>query len=163
VPGARTGEPPGAGTLADLRLLAQGRLGRLLGAERAHWVTEITTTLVKRMGQAVLAVLEGHEPLTWLPGALLAVARDAAHAWLIAETELTRAQHAGMADAYDTSQVQMVAWVHLPGACGRCLEDAAASPLPVGHPWPQGSVPVHPHCRCIEVPVDVEPRRKDAP
>ncbi len=163
VPGARTGEPPGAGTLADVRLLAQGRLGRLLGAERARWVTEITTTLVKRMGEAVLAVLEGREPLTWLPGALLAVARDAAHAWLIAETELTRAQHAGMADAYDTNQVQMVAWVHLPGACGRCLENAAASPLPVGHPWPQGSVPVHPHCRCIEVPVDVEPRRKDAP
>ncbi len=160
VPGARGWKPGDHAAVSSARLLAQGRLAVLLAQERPEWVREIITTYTKRLGQVVLGVLSGEIPLSELWRRLREVARNAAHAWLIAETELSRAIHAGMQDTYEANGIAMVAWVHLPGACARCMVNAAASPLPVGRPWPEGSVPVHARCRCIEVPYTAPPPRR---
>jgi len=60
---------------------------------------------------------------------------------------------------YRRNNVPEVKWLHQPGACERCMANAAVSPIPINDSWPSGDVPVHPNCRCVEAPAVRVPER----
>ena len=113
----------------------------------------ISDTLVDRIGMAIEHAIE-QPPV--VPDALHAeiasIIDDEARAVMIADTELTRAYGMAAMDAYRAMGVTMVAWLHQPGACARCMENAAASPIPIDQQWPGGNLPVHPNERCAIAP-----------
>jgi hypothetical protein len=106
----------------------------------------IAETQVNRLGDALAeGIRQGLSPEE-LAAKVDEIIHDAQRAAMIAETEFMRAYTAARRSLFRRNGVAKVAWVHMPGACARCMENAAVSPIPLGNSWPQGSVPVHPLC-----------------
>lgn len=137
---------------------AGGGLARVLQA-RGIWIKEMSATQVNRVGDAVRESVENGRPLSEAIDAVNAIVNDAGRARLIAETEYARAMTMASRETYMANRVPMVQWLHQPGACPRCMENAAVSPITVTAPWPSGNVPVHPRCRCAEAPYIPVPGR----
>ena len=132
-------------------LLEEGGLQSLL-ADADVVIRGITDTQIERIGNAIAeGVAEGLSEEETV-AKVDAIVHDLNRAVMIAETEFNRALTAARRTAYRKSGVVMVRWIHQPGACPRCLENAAVSPISITQSWPQGDVPVHPWCRCVEAP-----------
>jgi hypothetical protein len=73
---------------------------------------------------------------------------------MIAVTEVTRAATDAAVDRYTiTDGVTHYEWLAAPGACARCLGNAAVGPLLIGQSFPNGAgPPLHPRCLCALVP-----------
>lgn len=113
----------------------------------------ISDTQVSRIESAIThAVGSGSTDLDALTHEIDSIISDPKRARLIAETEYARAFTAAVRETYRQNNVGMIAWEHQPGACARCMENAAVSPISIHDSWPSGNVPVHPACRCAEVP-----------
>jgi hypothetical protein len=143
---------PGVGESASQ--MAGGSLATLL-ADRDIWIKEMTTTQVDRIGNLVAEAIDGGPvDMAELASEIDQITNDAKRAWLIADTEYTRAAGRGAMDSYLLNGVPEVAWLTEPGACALCKENQAVSPQPSTHPaWPNGPLPVHPHERCVVAPV----------
>lgn len=133
--------------------LAQGGLAEVL-RDADIWIKEMTTTEVNRVGEAIRESVENGRPLSEARSAIDAIVHDPTRALLIAETEYARAQTIAARETYLANGVPYVRWLHQPGACPACMENAAVSPIPITERWPSGDVPVHPRCRCAEAPAD---------
>lgn len=68
----------------------------------------------------------------------------------VGDTEIASAIESAVMDELNAQGFMQVAWIAMPGACALCMENAAASPIPIGTPFPSGDnyPPAHPHCRC---------------
>lgn len=109
-------------------------------------------TLTARIARAIAEGRKQHQSLRQMWRAIRQAWENQEHMKLIADTEYQRAYRAGVEYVYVRSGVSWVEWVVMPGACELCLENEAVSPRRLGEPWPNGDVPVHPNCRCIEIP-----------
>jgi hypothetical protein len=105
-----------------------------------------------RIGEAIADAVKGGVPIEETIQRVNDVVNDPKRAALIAETEFARASTAARRATYVRNHVPKVAWLHQPGACELCLENAAVSPIPLRDSWPNGDVPTHPNCRCVEIP-----------
>jgi ADP-ribose pyrophosphatase YjhB (NUDIX family) len=115
-------------------------------------VRGIAETEVKRIGEAIQRGLEEDWTLDQITAAVDAIVHDPDRAMMIAETEYSRAATAAHREVYVRNGVTHVQWLHKPGACEACMENARVSPIPITSTWPSGDVPVHPWCRCAEAP-----------
>ena len=121
---------------------------------RAHIVIKgITDTQFERINAAVTEAVKGGVPMAETINRVNDIVNDPSRAALIAVTELARASTAARRATWQRNHVPRVAWHHQPGACDECMQNAAASPIGLGDSWPSGDVPVHPRCRCVEMPV----------
>lgn len=127
--------------------------------EAHHWIKEITDTEVDRIGDAIQQAVHGGGSLAEAKDLVQEIVHDEKRAYLIAETEYARASTLARRQTYRLNNVPYVGWLHQPGACGLCLQNQADSPIPITAQWPNGNVPVHPHCRCVEIPVLHPPAR----
>lgn len=68
----------------------------------------------------------------------------------VGDTEIASAIESAVMDELTNQGFMQIAWIAQPGACPMCMENAAASPLPIGSTWPSGDTipPAHPRCRC---------------
>jgi hypothetical protein len=139
----------GLGT--NLLRLAGGALGTLLRA-LVQRIRGISETQLKRIAVAIGAAVEAGEPISEAIAAVDAIVNDAAKALEVTETEYVRAQTAAVMETYRANDVPAVAWLAQPDCCPECRVNAEASPIPLGDPWPRGTVPVHPNCRCALAP-----------
>jgi hypothetical protein len=85
-----------------------------------------------------------------------------AEAETVAGTEVASAIEQSVLSSLQSQGFFQIAWATQPGACALCLANEAASPIPIGSSFPDGSVtpPAHPHCQCsISTPVggDIAP------
>lgn len=109
-------------------------------------------TEVKRILAAIETGLKNGETKEQVEARINEIINDPNRAHLIAETEYSYAATAARRMVYRQNNVQKVAWVHDLGACAACLQNAKASPISINQSWPSGNAPVHPACRCVEVP-----------
>lgn len=112
----------------------------------------IADTLVNRVAATIAKDVAAGVSTAQCVADCEAVIADMGHATLIADTEFTRGLIAGILDTYRAAGVGWVAWAEFPDACSLCQENNAVSPVRIGASWPNGSVPVHPSCRCAIVP-----------
>ena len=148
---------PGVGEQAAQ--VAQGGLADVLANAEA-WISEIVGTQIERVTEAIDNGVAQGWPIAQTIQAVDAVINDEQRAYLITETEYARAMGRAAMDSYRLNNVPELKWLHEPGACSRCLANAAASPQPTANPrWPFGGIPVHPHERCAVAPVVHVPRR----
>jgi hypothetical protein len=108
----------------------------------------IAETEAKRIAEAIADASSPEEASARVD----AILHDGARATLISTTEYMRAAGAAMRETYRRNGVARLRWVAYPDCCERCRENADVSPIPVGNAWPNGGVPIHPACRCHEVP-----------
>lgn len=141
-----------AATAAGGTVPADIGLSRVL-SEVDVTVRGVVDTEIDRIGRVIEEAMQHPVDIAKLEAEVAAVLNDGSRARLIAETELARARTIAMRATYRANNVPEVRWLHQPGACERCLENAAVSPIPVDASWPNGDVPVHPLCRCVEAPV----------
>jgi ADP-ribose pyrophosphatase YjhB (NUDIX family) len=137
--------------------VAEGGLAQLL-RDRGIWIKEMTETQVARIGNAIEQAIRNGIPLEQTAAIIDEIVHDHRRARLIAENEYTRAFGAAQMATYRANNVWGLAWLHQPGACARCMENVAASPIPIDGSWPQGPLPVHPHDRCAVAPVVIPPK-----
>lgn len=133
-------------------------------AEELAQQTEITIrgiaeTEVNRIADAIAEAVRGGVPMSETIARVDEIVHDAKRAAMIAETEYARAMTMAVRATYRRNNVPEVKWLHQPGACERCLANAAVSPIPINDSWPSGDVPVHPNCRCVEAPAVRVPER----
>ena len=126
-------------------------LSQLL-AEATVVIREVTGTQLDRIGAAITKGINDGLSIAEVEEQVAAILDTEARAWLITETEYARAMTAAARETYRLNNVPKVQWLHQPGACARCMANAAVSPIPVTDSWPSGNVPVHPRCRCAEAP-----------
>jgi len=131
--------------------LTSNGLARLL-ADAEVVIRGIAETEVNRIGDAIADGVRDGLSRQEVAKKIEGIIHDAKRAAMIAETEFVRAYTLARRALFRQQGVTMVAWVHQPGACPLCMENAAASPIPLSDSWPEGNVPVHPLCRCVEVP-----------
>ena len=141
---------PGVGE--EAAKIGGGSLSEIL-RQRDQWIKEITDTEIDRIGDSIRQSVGNGRPLSEARAAVDEIVHDAKRAWLIADTEYSRASTIARRETYQLNNVPYVGWLHQPGACAACMENASVSPIPLGAHWPSGSVPVHPRCRCVEIPV----------
>lgn len=115
-------------------------------------IDEITTTQCKRIASAIIKGIKEGKSRSEIIATVKSIMDDKERANFIAETEFSRARTKAARETYRLNNVQMVAWLHQPNACGTCMENAAVSPISIQDSWPAGGAPVHPACRCVEVP-----------
>lgn len=120
-------------------------------------VQEIADTQSKRIAQAIQAAFDAQESTEELEQALRAILDDVGRGLMIAETEFSRAFIDALRATYKANYVTKISWLHQPGACARCMENASVSPISISDQWPSGNAPVHPLCRCVEAPVATVP------
>jgi len=114
-----------------------------------QWANEIAQSLLKRVLLVIDRDITEKKSFTDILADVARTIRSKARAVEIIKTEWMRAYNAAKRrQAESTSQDVELVWVHMPGACDRCLENAAASPITPSEDWPNGSPPVHPNCRC---------------
>lgn len=147
--------PGGPGQLSgdlDVSQFATGGVAQLLESA-TDMASQIAKTELSRIGATIAKGIEEG----WSPKQILAaveeIISDESKALQIAETEYLRALFTGMQATYEASEIAEVAWVAQEGACSLCLENLSVSPRRIDQGWPNGNVPVHPSCRCCEVPV----------
>lgn len=145
------------GTADEVVAQASGGLAELL-ANRGITMAALTETQVNRIGDIIGQGIADGFPIKRVTGQVNAIVNDPARARLIAETEYARAKGDAAMETYESNNVPGKAWLHEPGACARCMVNAAASPLPLATPWPEGNIPLHPHERCAVAPVMVMPK-----
>jgi hypothetical protein len=119
----------------------------------------MSDTQVNRIGDAIAAGIRGGLPMADVVASVNAIVHDPERAYMIAETEYSRARTVGARETYRLNGVPMVAWLSQPDACPRCKANQEVSPIPLSARWPSGDVPVHPRCRCAEAPYVTAGRR----
>lgn len=68
----------------------------------------------------------------------------------VGDTEVASAIEGEVMEQLTAQGYTQQVWYADPEACPTCIENAEASPLPMGSEWPSGdtSPPAHPHCHC---------------
>lgn len=123
--------------------------GKFTDALSSAW--DIVSNFVQRIGDWI----SGQNPEDLTEGAIVDQVDTLAET--VSSVEVPSAIEGAVMDSLQSQGFLTIAWIAQPGACERCLANAAASPLPIGSEWPSGDTipPVHPHCRCsIGVPAN---------
>jgi 8-oxo-dGTP pyrophosphatase MutT (NUDIX family) len=142
---------PGVGLQASK--VGGGGLGEVL-QDRDYWMSEVVGTQINRIANVLWRLYQGEIEGAEARDKIDAILHDESRARLIADTEFMRAFGKVLLETYVHNGVEELEWVTQPGACHLCVENKAASPQPASHPhWPNGGIPVHPHERCVIVPV----------
>lgn len=133
------------------------------GDERIGWILE---TRLSRLERLLLAALARHMPADELAEQILAILSSLTSALLVTQTEVSWASgHAAYA-VYVAAGVKWVKWQTRNDGlvCANCLANQAASPLPLGTPFPSGDkAPLaHPRCRCALIGVNTPSNVPDA-
>lgn len=137
--------------------LAQGGLLDLL-EDDAVTIQGMTDTSISRIGDMLASAVGKGLSMEAAGRQINEVVEDPARAELIADTEYARAMTVAAETTYDELGIEEEEWLAEGDACPECAENAAAGPIPTGSEWPNGSVPVHPRCRCAQAPrVIIEP------
>lgn len=145
-----TGWTPGVARAAQS--VAGTGLAQLL-AEAGVVIGGVDHTQLERIGDAISHGLDAGTAMSTVIAQVDTIIDTPTRAKMIAETEYMRAMARAQMDTYQRNGVPEVQWLHEPGACGRCMENVAASPQPARNPrWPQGPIPVHPLTRCVVAP-----------
>ena len=131
--------------------LPGGTLQELLQSQGIT-IRGISETQLNRIADAIAEAVRDGVPMKQTVAKVEAIIGDATRAKLIAETEFARASTAARRAIYRANHVAKVAWLAHPDACELCKENERVSPKPLRDSWPNGDVPVHPLCRCVEVP-----------
>lgn len=131
--------------------LADGGLKRLLERQDATIRGLVDTTLT-RLGDTIAEGVAQGDSVDTIARQSRSIINDPKRAWMIADTEVARAMTATNQDTYQELGVPMVRWIAEATACAACQANEAASPIPTGAGWPNGTVPVHPRCRCAVAP-----------
>lgn len=87
---------------------------------------------------------------------LRGVLNDPRMAGTVAQTEISRASSEASLNTYRQQGVAAVEWLISPSnVCIVCEQNADASPVRLGQPFPSGDEipPAHPNCRCAPMPV----------
>ena len=113
----------------------------------------MTDTSIERIGNSIADGLTKGDSFETTAKAVQDVVEDPARADTIANTEYARAMTTASEQTYAESGIEEEIWEAEGDACVECEENAASSPSKVGEEWPNGSVPVHPNCRCSQAPV----------
>lgn len=128
-------------------------------AAAGHAVTaagQIAQSYVSALGRTLVDGADAAMTVTALSAALAAVVRDAGHARLLTQDQLTRAIGHGSIGHGQAAGAVMGRWVTEDDAkvCDICLGNAAAGLVPLGEPYPSGDIvaPAHPFGRCAVVP-----------
>ena len=136
--------------------LAPGLLDR--AAEDVDTASQqLAQSYISQLGRILVDGIDAGQDAAEIARQLAETARDARHAGLLMQDQITRAAgHASIA----YGQVQgctMGRWLteHDAKVCPTCLANAAAGLVPLGEPYPSGDIapPAHPFGRCAVVPV----------
>lgn len=128
----------------------------LVDADRV--ASGINSTRIRSLARALTDALE-RDTITVddLDAELHALLDDESTAERIASTEVARASNTAALARYDTARldgVTGVIWLAGANSCERCLDNAAAGPVPIGQAFPSGArtPPQHPWCGCALIP-----------
>jgi SPP1 gp7 family putative phage head morphogenesis protein len=116
-------------------------------------VQGLNDSTIDRVGNKIAEGLSKGDSYETTAKAVREVVEDPARAELIANTEYARAMTTAAEQTYQELGVEQEEWLAESDACEECQANADASPTSVGDDWPNGSVPVHPRCRCAQAPV----------
>jgi ADP-ribose pyrophosphatase YjhB (NUDIX family) len=135
---------------------AGGPFGALFALAVAAAAEAIAAAVLASLAR-ILAGADGTASATDLGAELAAAAAGPGIAERAVADQVTTVSAQAARDRYEALGVTEVMWVTDPGSktgvCPLCAANEAASPQPLGEPWPSGECPVHPGCRCAECPV----------
>jgi len=112
----------------------------------------LSDTSIDRIGQAVSEGLAKGDSIQTVGKDIREVVGSPERSDLIANTEYARAMTTASEQTYAENGIEEEEWMSEATACAECEENQDASPIKVGEDWPNGSVPVHPACRCSQAP-----------
>ncbi len=112
----------------------------------------LADTSIDRIGTAVSEGLAAGDSVQTVGKEIRDVVEDPERAETIANTEYARAMTTASEQTYAENGVEREEWLGEGDMCPECQENADASPISVEDDWPNGSVPVHPSCRCAQAP-----------
>ena len=129
---------------------ADGGMRALLDGA-GHTIVGLEDTTIDRIGQMVSEGLGRGDSIQTVGKAIRAEVEAPARAELIANTEYARAMTTASEQTYaESGVVEEEEWLGEGDMCPECQVNADASPIKQGDDWPNGSVPVHPRCRCAQ-------------
>ena len=110
----------------------------------------IADSTIDQMGTQIAdGVASGASMDTIARGLRDSVGGDASRAYMIADTEATRAVQSASLDTYNANGVEMLDWLDSADACDDCVDLASGSPYAIDD-FPD--LPEHPRCRCSSSP-----------
>jgi hypothetical protein len=115
-------------------------------------ISGMSDTTIDKIGTAVSEGLAKGDSIATTRKAIEDTVQDPARGELIVNTEYARAMTTASEQTYRELGVEEEEWMSEATACAECEENQDASPIKVGEDWPNGSVPVHPACRCSQAP-----------
>lgn len=138
------------GNIPAADLLNSGGLADLL-AQTETTIKGIEGTTLDRLGNLLADGVSRGESVDTIAGSLGDYLDDPARAFMIADTEASRAVSQASMDGYGVAGVAEVDWLSSPGACELCMAHSGNSPFPL---LDAPSQPAHPYCRCSYSPRD---------
>ena len=126
----------------------QGLLDR-----RQITIDGVTSTKLNRIGTVLADALERGVSPREVSILVDQVVNDPEQAFVIAQTEMSRAVSIASRELYQDSNVEQVEWLVAEG-CDDCQENADASPIGINDTFPSGDTepPAHPNCMCALAP-----------
>lgn len=112
---------------------------------------------IREKAQGIIADLFGGSDTTTIDHDAMAVETQAQlndwaanYSKMVAVAEISSITEETIADEMTKQGATLMYWVNDGNPCKICIENEAASPLPIGSEWPSGSQapPAHPNCRC---------------
>lgn len=130
----------------DLDAAGQAMSGglRALLEEQGATIRGISDTTTDRIGDLIGQGLAVGAPVDSVASLINDYVDNPDRAFVIAQTETSRAMIAGQADEYQAQGFAQFEWLAYDGACDECLEQEDSNPHEFGDEQPPG----HPNCRC---------------
>jgi uncharacterized protein YoaH (UPF0181 family) len=130
---------------------ADGGMRQML-EDAGHTIAGLEDTTIDKIGGMVSEGLSKGDSIQTVGKEIRDVVSDPGRSELIANTEYARAMTTASEQTYQELGVEEEEWMSEADACPECEENQDASPIKTGDDWPNGSVPVHPRCRCAQAP-----------
>lgn len=125
------------------QLAASGGLRALLD-EQGVVIQGMSDTTVDSIGEIISQGLAIGAPVDGVASRINEYVDNPDRAFLIAQTETSRAMIGGQADQYQQLGFSQFEWLAYDGACDLCLDEEDSNPHDFGDEQPPG----HPSCRC---------------
>jgi len=112
----------------------------------------ITDTNVERIGNQIADGLTGGDSVQTIGNNIADMVGSDSRALTIANTQTAMAVSQASMDTYNANGIDQWEWLAEDDACPICEDNMDNSPYDVGDD-PDPSVPAHPNCRCVYIPV----------
>ena len=149
---------PGWAEAADL--VSDGGLQSLLDSAGLT-IQGITDSIFTRLGNALADGLASGAPVDNISDSMNSIIMDPDRAQVIATTETARAMSQATLNTYDQNGIDQWEWLTEDDPCPDCEDNADNGPYDVGDGGAP-TVPEHPNCRCVVIPVVNVPDDEDA-